>query len=139
LACIGWHGDLDEIGCRSRNAAEEVTALKIYVGEVALIDWKGDTGFGPSFIDHASRIFIRPSEKRAFENQFATFAALNAFTPAVLDHFLNIAGFYGAEKKPSDFVTQSCQLGCGSARHQFPQPSVRHIHLQSEIYKFCHF
>ena len=104
MACEGRDGDLDELGCRNRYVAEEVTALKIHIGEIALIDWECDTGFGSSFINHASRIFIRPSEKRTFENQLATFAALNAFTPAVLDHFFNIMGFHGAEKKTSDFV-----------------------------------
>jgi hypothetical protein len=139
LACEGRDGDLDELGCRSRYVAEVVTALKIHIGEIALVDWECDTRFGSSFINHASRIFIRPAEKWTFENQLATFAALNAFTPAVFDHFFNIAGFDGAEKKTSDFIAQSSQVGCGGAAHQFPQPSVRHIHLQSEIYKFCHF
>jgi hypothetical protein len=107
LASEGRDGDLDEIGSRNRYVAEEITALKIHIRKIALIDWKCDTGFGSSFINHASRIFIRPSKERTFEDQLATFAALNAFTPTVLDHFLNIAGFQGAEKKTSDFIAQS--------------------------------
>ncbi|HUK56451.1 MAG TPA: hypothetical protein VLY20_07320 [Nitrospiria bacterium] len=81
--------------------------MEIHVGQIALVDGKGHARLGPSFVNHASRVFIRPPEKRTLEDQLAAFPALNAFAPPVLDHLFDIMRFDGAKKKPADFVAQS--------------------------------
>jgi hypothetical protein len=105
---------------------KEITALEIHIGEISLIDRKSHTGFGSAFIDHATRIFIRAAEERAFEDQLATFAARDAFPSPVLDHLFDVSGPDGAEEKSADLAAQPGQVGGGSAAHQFSQSSVRH-------------
>jgi hypothetical protein len=96
--------NLDEV--RGGLIHEKVTALEIDVGQIPLIDWERHAGFGTPLIDHASRIFIRPSQKRALENKLAAFSALDAFAAAVFYHLFDILRSNGAEDEAADLVCQ---------------------------------
>ena len=117
LTGIGRNRDLDQVRRRGLLVRKEIAALEIHIGQIALINRKSHAGFGPSFVDHASRIFIRAAEERTFEDQLAAFAARDAFPSPVLDHLFDVSWTDGAKEKTADLAAQPGQVGGGGAAH----------------------
>ncbi len=58
---------------------EKITALKIDIGQIPLINRKSHTGFGSAVIDGAAGIILRATQERTFKKELAAFATLIAF------------------------------------------------------------